>query len=68
MARWTVDCPRCKSNFTQSEIEPPSEMIDFYWGAPKPEFLEGSVSLECPHCKTVSRYERYQLIYSEADA
>ena len=64
MARWTLDCPHCKSNFTQSVIKSPSQMIDFFLGMPKPEFPEGGVSLQCPHCKMDSCYQRYQLIYS----
>ena len=35
----------------------------FEWIANKPEFPKDGIRIECPRCKKVSIYQRYQLTY-----
>ena len=64
--RWVVGCPACSQEFTHSEIDPilaNSRLDPFARFADKPEIPENGVSLECPNCKEVALYKRYQLVY-----
>jgi hypothetical protein len=66
MPRWVVGCPDCDQEFTHSEMatDYQSSLLDpFAWIGDKPEIPEAGVSLECPNCKKVSVYKRYQLTY-----
>ena len=66
--RWVLGCPECDREFTHSEIDtsrqPPP--LDLYsWIGDKPEMPESGIRVECTHCKKVSLYKRYQLIYRQ---
>ena len=66
MPRWVLNCLTCNKEFTHSEIdtERRKSLLDpFAWFGDKPEIPAAGVSLECPHCKNVSVYRRYQLTY-----
>lgn len=66
MPRWVLVCPDCNQNFIHCEIdlEYRIPLLDpFAWIGDKPKVLEAGVSLECPHCKKISVYKRYQLMY-----
>ena len=66
MPRWVLGCPECHVDFTHSEItrnDRPSgaEFLDFL--TPKPEFPDGGMTVECPHCKVSSVFQRHQLLF-----
>ena len=66
MARWVLGCPKCKQDFTHTEIptDPAKREIDHFLGVePKPEFPPRGLKMECPNCKKTSVFQRYQLIY-----
>jgi hypothetical protein len=66
VARWVFGCSECNHEFTHSEIdqEHRSPLRDpFDWIGDKPELPDTGVKLECPNCKKVSVYKRYQLTY-----
>jgi len=65
MARWVLECARCGSEFTHSEIvESGYSILDpFTLTAVKPEFPYGGSSVACPNCNNTSVYYRYQLLY-----
>jgi phage FluMu protein Com len=65
-----LNCPRCKTAFIHSKVkanaEPPFLLFQ---KIAKPEFPSSGVSLECPNCKAISIYQRYQLTDSvDSDA
>ena len=67
--RWVLDCPLCKVEFTHSEIDPEyrSPLLDpFARFGDKPELPSAGVNLECPNCREVSVYKRYQLTYRDS--
>lgn len=64
--RWVLGCPHCNQEFTHSEIDTEyrTPLLDpFAWIGDKPELPVAGVGLECPNCKKVSIYKRYQLTY-----
>lgn len=66
MARWVLGCPKCKQDFTHSEIKldsQPSFQDPFAWLGEKPKFPSAGVTLECPSCRTSSIYTRSELVY-----
>jgi hypothetical protein len=65
MARWVLNCPRCKQEFVHSDIPANvSTVRDLFVGfATKPEFPKGGVTMLCPNCKEMALYQRYQLVY-----
>ena len=66
MPRWVLDCPECNQEFPHSEIDTkrtPSSLDPFSWIADKPDFPDEGIQLRCPHCKKLSVYKRYQLVY-----
>ena len=66
LARWVFGCPDCDYEFTHSEIDSeirPPLLDPFAWIDDKPELPEAGVRLECPSCKKVSVFRRYQLTY-----
>ena len=69
MPRWVLGCPECNQEFTHSEIasdRPQPPLDPFARFGDKPEIPELGIYLECPHCKKVSSFKRYQLIYRGA--
>jgi endogenous inhibitor of DNA gyrase (YacG/DUF329 family) len=66
MARWVLNCPHCKQEFTHSEISARASSLPdpFLAGSPiKPEFPKDGQSVACPNCTKPSVYQRYQLIH-----
>jgi endogenous inhibitor of DNA gyrase (YacG/DUF329 family) len=61
MPRWILHCPDCQKEFTHAKIERKS--LQNHYLEPKPEFPVGGSSVECPHCKKTSVYQRFQLTY-----
>jgi hypothetical protein len=64
--RWVLGCPECKQEFTHTVIDPEyrTPLIDpFAWIGDKPDLPNDGVRLECPNCKKISVYKRYQLTY-----
>ena len=68
MARWTLECPECKQDFTHSTI--PDEHLPhgnvFAWLDvlfDKPNFPNHGLNLKCPNCKSTSIYQQRQLVY-----
>ena len=64
--RWVLGCPDCNQEFTHSEVDPEYQtpLLDpFAWIGDKPKFPDAGLSMECPNCKKVSVYNRYQLTY-----
>lgn len=60
--RWVLGCTECHKEFTQSVV--PRSFHDYLvlvW-PPKPEFPQGGMRMQCPNCRNVSVYERYQLV------
>jgi len=67
VARWILDCPNCKGDFTHTEISPNDRLPDtFLRSTPKPEFPTGGLTITCPNCGNTSVYQRHQLIYQSA--
>ena len=62
MARWVLECPSCKKEFTHSQIEENLKLADYYI-VPKPEFPIGGLQMECPNCKKASAFQRQHLAY-----
>jgi hypothetical protein len=66
LPRWVLGCPDCNGEFTHSEVDvnrQVSAMEPFASFGDKPEFPASGLSLQCPNCKKVSIYRRYQLMY-----
>ena len=63
MPNWMLHCAHCNASFVHSEVVAASFYDPFYL-APKPSFPDGGISLICPHCRTSSVYQRFQLTYS----
>jgi hypothetical protein len=64
--RWVLGCPKCNLEFTQSVIDSSrqSSLEDpFAWIGEKPQFPGNGLRVECPNCKNISVYQRYQLVY-----
>jgi uncharacterized protein (DUF983 family) len=66
--RWMLTCDRCDSEFPHSDVadRPASLRNPFTGYVHKPEFPSEGLSIECPHCKKSSVYQRYELIYRPA--
>ena len=64
MAQWVLSCRNCHKNFAHSEIEPrPDDRpFDPLWPY-RPEFPEGGLSVDCPHCQQAATYQRFELMY-----
>jgi hypothetical protein len=65
MPRWVLDCPECNAKFTHTELIATESVPanDVLRVAPKPEFPEGGLELECPNCKVMSAFQRRELIF-----
>lgn len=66
MPRWVFGCPDCNQEFTYTEIDVEHRkpfQDPFDWIGDKPKLPEAGTNLECPNCKKVSVYKRYQLTY-----
>ncbi len=65
--RWVLTCAKCKSEFPHSDVvdRPPSQRDPFTGTVHKPEFPSDGLSVECPHCKKSSVYQRHQLFYRD---
>jgi hypothetical protein len=64
MPHWMLSCRNCHKNFVHSEIQPQSNdlLYDSLWPY-RPEFPEGGLSVECPHCQQAATYQRFELMY-----
>jgi hypothetical protein len=51
MSRWILYCPACKRQFGHSEIPVNAPRDGFLGVQLKPDFPQGGVKMECPHCK-----------------
>lgn len=60
MSRWVLDCPSCHEEFTHAEIKR-ERLEDYFLPEPKPQFPDGGLSIDCPHCHMKSLYEGRQL-------
>ena len=68
MARWVLTCPKCKQEFTHSQVKDDDEggasLLDpFSWIAGKPRFPEAGLAVTCPNCTAQTIYQRHELIY-----
>lgn len=65
MARWVLECSRCKAEFTHSEISGTgySAFDPFTLTVTKPELPAGGVNVVCPNCNSTDVYQRYELLY-----
>jgi phage FluMu protein Com len=64
MPYWVLKCPECKIHFTHSEVHVGREHYGLWMLPPKPEFPEGGSWIECPNCKKISLFQRFQLTYA----
>jgi len=64
MASWDFACKKCDKAFTFSPIR---ESLTDYFMPLKPEMPPQGVERECPHCKTISSYQRPDLIYQSGE-
>ena len=50
-------------NFAHSEIEPRPEgrVFDSLWPY-RPEFPEGGLNVDCPHCQQAATYQRFEFL------
>jgi hypothetical protein len=62
MARWVLNCPFCKIEFTHSTIGP--TVKDYYFPL-KPIFPIKGLSVECPKCRKTSIFQRHELLYRQ---
>jgi hypothetical protein len=58
MASWLLNCKNCHEAFAYSLI--PDTLSDFHPPSP-PAFPVGGRERECPHCKTKSTYQPFDL-------
>jgi predicted nucleic-acid-binding Zn-ribbon protein len=66
MQQWVLGCPKCREEFTQSDVTVPYHgNLEIAW-PPKPEFPEGGMRMQCPNCGNISVYQRFQLTLYEA--
>lgn len=65
MARWVLNCPRCKREFVHRDIPADFSTVrdPFVGFATKPEFPKGGLTMLCPNCKEAALYQRHQLVY-----
>ena len=66
MAQWVLSCRNCHKTFPHSEMEaqPDDRLFDPLWPY-RPEFPEGGLSIDCPHCKQAATYQRFELMYRQ---
>jgi hypothetical protein len=65
MSRWVLYCPECKRQFAHREIPVNAQRDGFLGVEFKPDFPQGGLKMECPHCKKTSLFQRYQLVYQD---
>jgi len=65
MPEWVVSCPHCHKSFCYTAIDPrPAQTpYDPLWPT-KPEFPQEGLNLTCPNCGHISKYQRFDLMYS----
>jgi hypothetical protein len=60
MASWVLECKQCHKIFHYVEIQ--DKLVNMFI-AEKPEFPEGGLEIQCPHCREKSTYKHQQLFY-----
>jgi len=63
MPRWVFHCAGCNKLLSHCEITDTGKLNDLFLVTPKPDIPASGVSVECPECKKIAVYKRYQLIY-----
>jgi DNA-directed RNA polymerase subunit RPC12/RpoP len=62
MSQWMLTCSTCGKEFTHSSI--PENLPFVQLDLPhKPEFPQGGLAFDCPHCRESATYQRHDLIY-----
>src|SRR5207245_2309887 len=65
-ARWIVTCPKCKKEFTHTDIRAMATGVgtrNLFVSLQKPTMPEGGTELKCQHCGKPSTYRRFDLLY-----
>ncbi len=63
MASWLLDCKNCREAFPYSLM--PDTLADYYLPS-RPVFPANGRERQCPHCKTKSTYEPFDLRFQNA--
>jgi hypothetical protein len=60
MSSWILECLKCNQEFAHTEVTGSGFDIA---SAKKPEFPAGGSIRECPHCRAVSVYQPFELVF-----
>jgi len=63
MSRWVLKCPQCRTDFVFRDIERPLTLME-YRSPRKPEFPDGGLTVQCPHCQQSSLFQQRDLAFS----
>jgi DNA-directed RNA polymerase subunit RPC12/RpoP len=61
MPTWMLTCSHCKTDFPHSKIN--TYRYANFVEAPKPDFPDEGLKVECPHCRHSAVYQRTDLRY-----